>query len=139
MQPDSQQHAGAFQEDLRDPSSTEPHNPQECYIEYMRSSETFPQQGFGGWHENHAFSAFPLLGADFTFSCPPTSTVLDLYPELAEIEDVTGAEPAMTNDTEFVRGVSQLSLVDGNSERPPVPRRKEQPRQIIYTLFKHKR
>ena len=138
MQPDSQKQAGAFQEDLRDPS-TEPHNPQEGDIESTRSSETFSKQGFGGWHENHAFSTFPLLGADFTFTCPLTSTVLDLYPELAEIGDVTGAETATTDDSEFVRGVSQLSLVDVNSERPPVPRRKEQPRQIIYTLFKRKR
>jgi hypothetical protein len=138
MQPDSQKQAGAFQEDLRDPS-TELHNPQECDIEYTRSSETFPKQGFGGWHEDRAFSGFPLLGAGFTFTCPLTGTVLDLYPELAEIEDVTGAETATTDDTEFVRGVSKLSLVDVNSERPPVPRRKAQPKQIIYTLFKPKR
>jgi hypothetical protein len=72
-------------------------------IEYTRSSETFPKQGFGGWHEDRAFSAFPLLGAGFTFTCPLTGTVLDLYPELAEIEDVTGAETAATDDTEFVR------------------------------------
>jgi hypothetical protein len=136
MQPDSQKQAGAFQEGLRDPS-TELHNPQECDIEYPRSSETFPKQGFGGWHEDRTFFAFPLLGADFTFTCPLTSTVLDSYPELAE--DVTGAETAMTDDSEFVRGVSQLSLVDVNSERPPVPRRKAQPKQIIYTLFKPKR
>jgi len=138
MQPDSQKQAGAFQEDLRDPS-TKPHNHQEGDIESTHSSEAFSKQGFGGWHENYAFSAFPLLGADFTLTCQLTSTVLDLYPELAEIEDVAEAETARTDHTEFVRGVSQLSLVDVTSERPPVPRRKEQPKQIIYTLFEHKR